>query len=124
MVEAGIAPYFATKYGLLGFDQIVWADTRHLGLKVTTIAPGLVNTNLGVKKGPVDMLSAREMIQSHDVSSAVDYVVMSRARTCPRRIVLRPMGHPVPAVGNFADRVLKSQARNLGLASGIISARL
>lgn len=46
-ITPGNAAYIGSKTGLAGFADGVWAEVRQLGVRVTTIYPGLVNTGMG-----------------------------------------------------------------------------
>ncbi len=77
--------YVTSKAGLRAFATVVMADARSFGVKVSTILPGIVNTELGRKPGPVEragktpvnaegksagLMSAESMIQSDDIADA------------------------------------------------------
>jgi NAD(P)-dependent dehydrogenase (short-subunit alcohol dehydrogenase family) len=38
--------YTTTKYGLTGFTEALWAETRHKGIGVSLVCPGAVSTNI------------------------------------------------------------------------------
>jgi len=87
---AGVAPYYATKHAVNGFVGGLFEDIRHLGIKVSTICPGLVNTELGTKKGPVENLPGHLLIQCSDCADAVDYVLASSPTCCPISMMIHP----------------------------------
>lgn len=81
------AAYAASKHGLLGFAQSLYEELRGAGLKVSTICPGNVNTEMTRSTG----LPARwdELLQPEDVADAVRYILSTSPRACPTEIVLR-----------------------------------
>jgi NAD(P)-dependent dehydrogenase (short-subunit alcohol dehydrogenase family) len=46
-MSPGHAAYIASKAGLAGFADGVWAEVRQMGVRVCTIYPGLVSTDMG-----------------------------------------------------------------------------
>ena len=39
-------PYTTTKFGLTGFSEALWAETRRCGVGVTLVCPGAIKTNI------------------------------------------------------------------------------
>jgi 3-oxoacyl-[acyl-carrier protein] reductase len=66
---AGGAAYAAAKFALDGFAQSLFYETRRSGVRVTTVFPSSVNTELMRRLGPD--LDADRMIQPADVALAV-----------------------------------------------------
>jgi len=87
---AGVAPYYATKHAVNGFVGGLFEDVRHLGIKVSTICPGLVNTELGTKQGPVKNYPPEALIQCGDCADAVEYVLDSSPTCCPISMMIHP----------------------------------
>ncbi|MDL2123771.1 MAG: SDR family oxidoreductase [Deltaproteobacteria bacterium] len=85
---AGEASYYFTKMGLRGFAQCLWEDTRHLGVKVTSILPSLVSTPLGRKTGPTPYVQTKEMIAPEAVGEAVRYAAQTSHSCCPTEIAI------------------------------------
>ena len=54
MWYAGGSIYITTKTGLSGFAEALMEDVRDMGVKVVTLYPGLVNTDLGRARGPIE----------------------------------------------------------------------
>ncbi len=44
---ANMAPYVATKFGLLGFSGSLLREVKHRGVKVTAVLPGIIDTAFG-----------------------------------------------------------------------------
>lgn len=83
--------YCAAKFGLLGFAGSLFEDIREKGIKVCSILPGLVNTNMH-KDDP--QLCADKMIQPEDVAQTVQFVISMPANVCPTEITLMPQKNP------------------------------
>ncbi len=71
--------YFTSKAGLRSFASVLFNEVRGFGVKVCTIAPGLVNTELGRKPGPAGrtkgsskglIMPVEAMIQTDDIADA------------------------------------------------------
>lgn len=88
--NAGGAIYSATKHALNGFSGCMYEDVRDYGVKVSTIMPGFVDTDLTESLG----MQANKMIQPEDVAASVEYVLSASTYCCPTEIVLRPQMRP------------------------------
>lgn len=88
--NAGGAIYSATKHALNGFSGCMYEDVRDYGVKVSTIMPGFVDTDLTQGMG----MQGNKMIQPSDVAESVAYVLSASAYCCPTEIVLRPQRRP------------------------------
>lgn len=89
--RAGEAAYAAAKFGLRGFTEALFEEVRNRGIKVTTICPGLVDTNLIPPNARVDRA---KFLQPEDIAEHVYQVLRSPARTCPTEIVVEPQYDP------------------------------
>ena len=83
--------YFTSKAGLHAFADSVFTEVRGFGVRVCTIAPGLVNTELGRKPGPTGrnfkagttkgvVMPPETMIQPEDLADA---------GACPSAVFMR-----------------------------------
>lgn len=88
--NAGGGAYCASKHALNGFGGCLYEDVRDHGIKVSTIMPGFVSTDL---TGQLD-LDAERMIRPEDVADSVAYVLSASPHCCPTEIVLRPQLRP------------------------------
>jgi NADP-dependent 3-hydroxy acid dehydrogenase YdfG len=88
--DAGAAIYAATKHALNGFSGCLYEDVRDYGIKVSTIMPGFVETELTAKIGK----QSANMIQTSDIADAVAYVLAASPSCCPTEIVIRPQRRP------------------------------
>jgi len=85
---AGQTLYYTTKWGLNGFAACVFEDVRHLGIKVCTICPSLVNTELGVRPGPTEGIPGEKQMTSQDIVEAMQLVFDCGPSACPTEISL------------------------------------
>lgn len=88
---AGGTNYCAAKFGLLGFANSLFEDIREKGIKVSTVLPGVVNTDMH-KDDP--KLSAEKMIQPQDVAQTVKFILSMPMNVCPTEITLMPQYNP------------------------------
>ena len=95
---AGGTNYCAAKFGLLGFAGSLFEDVRERGIKVCSILPGLVNTQMhdGDEK-----LDPARMIQPEDVAQAVAFALSMPAHVCPTEITLQPQHSPRVSRGSL-----------------------
>jgi len=88
--EAGSGIYSATKHAMNGLAGCMYEDVRDAGVKVSTIMPGFVATDMTSGFGMTD----EHMIRAEDVADCVEFVLASSAYCCPTEIVLRPQRRP------------------------------
>jgi NAD(P)-dependent dehydrogenase (short-subunit alcohol dehydrogenase family) len=120
---AGQSPYFATKFGINGFSYCVFEDVRHLNIKVCSICPGLVNTEMGKKKGnvahdlihnkegPLEYLSADHLIQGSDIVDSIDFALSCGPTTCPTEIYLETQYAMRKSLRDLAQNLLKPPSK-------------
>lgn len=89
--------YCATKHALSAFARSFRLELQGFGIKVTEVAPGMVDTN--IREGSdhpavVAAMQARRFspLTSEEVASAVVYALESTPNLCPDLIELRPLG--------------------------------
>lgn len=88
---AGGTNYCAAKFGLLGFANSLFEDIRDRGIKVCSILPGVVNTDMH-KDDP--SFTPEKMIQPQDVAATVQFVLSTPSNMCPTEITLMPQKNP------------------------------
>ena len=86
---AGGAAYNASKFGLNGFSEALMLDTRYDNVRVSTVAPGSVETEFGGHSAPADW-----RVQPGDVAEIVRMVLHMPARTMASYIEVRPSRPP------------------------------
>ncbi len=85
--NAGMAAYCASKAAVDHFARCLMLEVRHKGIKVTTVAPGSVDTSFPGAPKPAD---ASWMLSPEDVAQAVVEVLRMREGALASRIDLRP----------------------------------
>jgi NADP-dependent 3-hydroxy acid dehydrogenase YdfG len=96
--DAGAAVYNMTKFGVHAFSEALRQEALHAGIRVTTVAPGFVDTELqGHNKNPLVkkvMERSREQIgevlKAEDIADAVVHSVTRPAHVCVNEVVVRP----------------------------------
>jgi NADP-dependent 3-hydroxy acid dehydrogenase YdfG len=96
--DAGAAVYNMTKFGVHAFSEALRQEALHAGVRVTTVAPGFVETELqGHNTNPLvlrSMEKAREQIgevlKAEDIADAILHAVTRPAHVCVNEIVVRP----------------------------------
>jgi clavulanate-9-aldehyde reducatase len=96
--DAGGAVYNMTKFGVHAFSEALRQEALHAGVRVTVVAPGMVDTELqGHNTDPVvlrAMAKAREQIgdllQAEDIADAIVYATTRPPHVCLNEIVVRP----------------------------------
>ncbi|MFO0722356.1 MAG: SDR family NAD(P)-dependent oxidoreductase [Myxococcota bacterium] len=84
---AGGAGYCASKHGLLGFAGALYEELRLQRIKVCTVCPGTVDTDM--TRGVGLNFDRKALLTAEDVAEAVLYVAHSSPRACPSEILLR-----------------------------------
>ena len=88
--NAGDAIYSATKHAINGFSGCLYEDVRDFGIKVSTIMPGFVDTDMTADIGR----RTSNMIRADDIADTVEFVLAASPSCCPTEIVIRPQGRP------------------------------
>jgi NADP-dependent 3-hydroxy acid dehydrogenase YdfG len=82
--------YCASKFAMIGFSQALAQEVRPLGIQVTDLYPGSVDTALWDALGMTAMREA--MLQPADVADMVAYALRQSPRARIAEIVLEPSG--------------------------------
>ena len=82
---AHMAPYCASKHGILGFARALNAELTRSGIRITTIMPGPVNTT--ILRGEANRL---DLPQPEDIAATVLYALALPVRAEVREILLMP----------------------------------
>jgi clavulanate-9-aldehyde reducatase len=96
--DAGAAVYNMTKFGVHAFSEALRQEALHAGIRVTTVAPGFVETELqGHNTNPVvrqAMERSREQIgevlRPEDIADAILHAVTRPSHVCVNEVVVRP----------------------------------
>ena len=98
--DAGAAVYNMTKFGVHGFSEALRQEALHAGIRVTTVAPGFVETELqGHNTDPVVRRAIErnreeigEALAPGDIAEAIVHAVTRPAHVCVNEVVVRPTG--------------------------------
>ena len=88
MILPGSTGYTASKFGALGLTRVIAAEVRSLGIKVTAVIPGAVDTPLWDKSGGT--LDRGKMLSPDDVANAIISVIAQPPSIYTDEIVLMP----------------------------------
>ncbi|HEV7845584.1 MAG TPA: SDR family NAD(P)-dependent oxidoreductase [Thermoleophilaceae bacterium] len=96
--DAGAAVYNMTKFGVHAFSEALRQEALHSGIRVTTVAPGFVETELqGHNTNPLvrqTMARSREQIgevlRAEDIAEAILHAVTRPPHVCINEVVVRP----------------------------------
>ena len=70
---AGLGGYAASKYGLVGLAEALYRELSSEGIKVTTLCPGWVNTDMAVEAGNPHHPS--DIIQPEDILATIRWLL-------------------------------------------------
>lgn len=90
---AGRTPYFncagycASKFGLLGFTEVLRMETRKHGIRATAVMPGATDTAIW---GNADV-DRNRMMRPEQVAQAILFVCCTPLEVMPEEIVVRPI---------------------------------
>jgi NADP-dependent 3-hydroxy acid dehydrogenase YdfG len=96
--DAGAAVYNMTKFGVHAFSEALRQEALHQGIRVTTVAPGFVETELqGHNTNPMvrqAMAKSREeigeVLHAEDIAEAILHAITRPAHVCVNEVVVRP----------------------------------
>jgi clavulanate-9-aldehyde reducatase len=96
--DAGAAVYNMTKFGVHAFSEALRQEALHVGIRVTVVAPGFVETELqGHNVNPLVLRTLErvrdeigEPLQARDVADAIRYVVTRPPHVCLNEVLVRP----------------------------------
>jgi len=82
----GSGAYSASKFGLLGLNEALYRELNPLGISVTALCPGWVNTKMAFEGGST--LRAEEMIQPVDLFKTIKWLLSLSPGACVKEVVL------------------------------------
>jgi NADP-dependent 3-hydroxy acid dehydrogenase YdfG len=96
--DAGAAVYNMTKFGVHAFSEALRQEALHSGIRVTIVAPGLVDTELqGHNVNPMVQRTLErvrdqigEPLQAEDIADAIRYAVTRPPHVCLNEVLVRP----------------------------------
>jgi len=98
--DAGAAVYNMTKFGVHAFSEALRQEALHAGIRVTTVAPGFVETELqGHNTNPLVKKATErareqigEVLKADDIAEAIVHAVTRPSHVCVNELVVRPTG--------------------------------
>jgi NADP-dependent 3-hydroxy acid dehydrogenase YdfG len=98
--DAGAAVYNMTKFGVHAFSEALRQEALHVGIRVTTVAPGFVETELqGHNTNPLVRRATErtreqigEALKAEDIADEIVHTVTRPAHVCVNEVVVRPTG--------------------------------
>jgi NADP-dependent 3-hydroxy acid dehydrogenase YdfG len=90
--EKGSTVYVATKAGIQGFSESLRKEVNELGIKVSLIEPGAVDTDMqpaGTDE-KAESVQKMEMLQADDIAAAVMYIASQPTRCDVVELKIRP----------------------------------
>ncbi len=97
----GAGAYNATKWGLNGWSDALRQEVLGKDVRVITIEPGAVNTELSdhitdenAKERVQSMPESFEILEAEDIASAIEYAVSRPERVQISELLIRPTGQP------------------------------
>ena len=98
--DPGAAVYNMTKFGVHAFSEALRQEALHANVRVTTVAPGFVDTELqGHNTNPVVRRATErarerigEVLRAEDVAEAILHAVTRPPHVCVNEVVVRPTG--------------------------------
>jgi clavulanate-9-aldehyde reducatase len=97
---AGAAVYNMTKFGVHAFSEALRQEALHVGVRVTTVAPGFVETELqGHNTNPLvrrtmerEREQIGEVLKAEDIATEIVHAVTRPPHVCVNEVVVRPTG--------------------------------
>jgi clavulanate-9-aldehyde reducatase len=95
---AGSAVYNMTKFGVHAFSEALRQEALYAGIRVTTVAPGFVDTELQAHtRNPVVRRATErtreeigQVLTADDIADAIAYVVTRPRHVCFNEVLVRP----------------------------------
>jgi clavulanate-9-aldehyde reducatase len=98
--DAGAAVYNMTKFGVHAFSEALRQEALHVGVRVTVVAPGFVDTELqGHNTNPVVVETIDkykehigDILKAEDIANAILYAVSQPPHVSVNEVLVRPTG--------------------------------
>ncbi|WP_319499984.1 SDR family oxidoreductase [uncultured Draconibacterium sp.] len=83
---SGGGAYSASKFGMVGLSESLYRELNPLGIKVTALCPGWVNTEMAVDAGTP--LESDQMIQPNDLFKTIEWLLQLSPGACVKEVIL------------------------------------
>jgi NAD(P)-dependent dehydrogenase (short-subunit alcohol dehydrogenase family) len=78
--------YSASKFGMVGLSEALYRELNPLGIRVTALCPGWVNTQMAFQADTP--LPAEQMIQPDDLLKTIDWLLSLSPGACVKEVVI------------------------------------
>jgi clavulanate-9-aldehyde reducatase len=100
--DAGAAVYNMTKFGVHAFSEALRQEALHAGIRVTTVAPGFVETELqghntdALVRKTLERVREQigEVLRAEDIAEAILHAVTRPPHVCVNEVLVRPTNQP------------------------------
>ncbi len=83
---AGSGAYSASKFGLVGLNEALYRELNPLGISVTALCPGWVNTEMAKQAGTP--LKSEQMIQPKDLFQTIKWLLSLSPGACVKEVII------------------------------------
>ena len=83
---SGSGAYSASKFGLVGLNESLYRELVPLGISVTALCPGWVDTKMATEAGST--LIGEQMIQPEDLFKTINWLLSLSPGACVKEVVL------------------------------------
>jgi clavulanate-9-aldehyde reducatase len=98
IARMGTAVYNMTKWGVVGFSEALRQECAHIGIRVTCVEPGFVDTELqGHNTNPMVVEATEKMreqigkvLEAEDIANAVVYALSQPQHVSVNEMLIRP----------------------------------
>jgi clavulanate-9-aldehyde reducatase len=100
IARMGSGVYNMTKWGVVGFSEALREECTHIGIRVTCVEPGFVDTELqGHNTNPMVVEATKrmreqigEVLEARDIANAIVYALAQPRHVSVNEILVRPSG--------------------------------
>lgn len=82
--------YCASKFGVVGLMETLAAEGQELGIKVTNICPGQVDTNIWSKDDPIVNKARTKMLKPEAIADLVYFIISQPNNVHFRQVIVHP----------------------------------
>ncbi len=86
---SGCGAYSASKFGLLGFTEVLREELRSFAIKVTAVLPGAVATPFWEKAGG-GSFDKSKMLSPHDIAESIFFTYQQNKNSVIEELLIRP----------------------------------
>ena len=89
---ANMSAYCASKFGLHGFMESLAAETAGERIKCTTVVPGGILTDFGIRTREDRLASGDHFLEPDDVAQAIEFILLQPDRAWTQEVNVWPRG--------------------------------